>query len=601
MMKLRSLAIVIALLAIFSQVKSDSTNEIMETALLHDFMKSMAQAKFGSMTCDQCLKLNKEMTEFFSAFFLGWKTIMTQVCKILALKTTFTEDGCMTMMGHYIPIVAKAFTRLFVTNKGFLCNFMLDVCEETTIEKIPVGPIIDQIYEGMPEKDEKPPTLRNTYTILQVNDIHIDLDYEPGSIANCKDGLMCCRANKTAKSEPPVLAGYWGATNGTCDIPTHTFDQFIEQIKQFKPDFIMWLGDNENHEIDTIPKEVNVESTKYLAEKLAQFAKDSRFIVSIGNHENSPPDTMDFNNKIQNEWFFKNLTEAFKPLLNEDEQKQISDKGYYTSVIKERNLRIISLFSAPGDSMNMYNLIRSYDVDGQISWLWNTLKTAEENKEDVFITIHIPIGNDFSISLWDEIACALVERYQNNIKAIFSAHTHMDHLTFIGKRTDREQVVKTQYIAPSLTTYTNMNPSFRIYEIDSDTNQIVDYTQYRLDLAKYNGLGPNVTLVWEPVYKFKEQYNVPDMSSKSMQTLKDKFWSDYTSMGPYMANFLTKKFNPEDILDKKLAVKLRCLLYSTSKQALQCLGVLAPFIATSTFPSMFVASLFPAFMKPKFR
>jgi len=48
-----------------------------------------------------------------------------------------------------------------------------------------------------------------------------------------------------------------------------------------------------------------------------------------------------------------------------------------------------------------------------------------------------------------------------------------------------------------------LNPSFRIYEIDSETNEIVDYKQYRLDLLKWNQntTGP---LEWDLAYSFLE-------------------------------------------------------------------------------------------------
>ena len=42
------------------------------------------------------------------------------------------------------------------------------------------------------------------------------------------------------------------------------------------------------------------------------------------------------------------------------------------------------------------------------------------------------------------------------------------------------------FIAPSLTTYGNPSPSYRLYEVDADTNVIVNYEQYRLNMTKWN-------------------------------------------------------------------------------------------------------------------
>ena len=79
------------------------------------------------------------------------------------------------------------------------------------------------------------------------------------------------------------------------------------------------------------------------------------------------------------------------------------------------------------------------------------------------IIMHIPIGHSFTIALWDDVANAIVERYSNNIRGLFSAHTHKDHFYLHRAKQDREKIILTNYVAPSLTTFTNLNPSFRLY------------------------------------------------------------------------------------------------------------------------------------------
>ena len=586
----------IAMSSVTSQISKKPFEQKSED-MLKSFMLTVMRASYGfNFTCDQCQKVEKEATQLISTVLLNWKPLMGTVCKILSQKSQLTEAGCNVLMSKYVPIVEKTFTRLFILNTGLVCSFALEKCADSTIKRLDISPILDQIYEGMPPKKEKTPTLKSTYKILQINDIHIDLQYSPGGIINCKDGLVCCRANKTAIGEPQ-LAGHWGSPRGSCDLPKSTFERFIEIAKEIKPDFIMWLGDNEAHEIDTVDESINLETTTYLSGLLSHLAGHSRFIVSIGNHENIPVDNMDFNDEKKNQWFFKNLTSAYSKLLTQDEQSQISKNGYYTTYFKERNLRVMSLFSAPNDGLNFYNLVRTYDQKGMITWMWKTLKAAEQNNEDVYITIHIPFGNDFSISLFDELTSALVDRFSNNIRAVFSAHTHNDHLTFFGARDDREKVIKTQFISPSMTTWTNLHPSYRIYEVDTDTNEIVDYTQYRLDLDKYNTIGEKATLEWDKVYSFKDLYKVPDLGTTSMQSFKDTFWKDWTTMGPYMYNFHTLTYKKGDIVDRKEAIRLRCALYSKSRDVLNCIGILTPFIAMDILPTLILSNLFPAFMK----
>jgi sphingomyelin phosphodiesterase len=54
-----------------------------------------------------------------------------------------------------------------------------------------------------------------------------------------------------------------------------------------------------------------------------------------------------------------------------------------------------------------------------------------------------------------------------------------------------------------MTTYTNLNPSFRVFEVDSETHTLLNYQQYRLNLTKANSQKANF-LEWELVYDFKK-------------------------------------------------------------------------------------------------
>ena len=52
---------------------------------------------------------------------------------------------------------------------------------------------------------------------------------------------------------------------------------------------------------------------------------------------------------------------------------------------------------------------------------------------------------------------------------------------------DANGVYGVALIAPSVTPYGHMNPSFRLFTMDADTYQLLDYQQYHLNLTKANG------------------------------------------------------------------------------------------------------------------
>ena len=109
---------------------------------------------------------------------------------------------------------------------------------------------------------------------MQVTDIHIDIKYEPGSIANCKE-TMCCRADSIPRdSNNNIAAGFWGSSN-KCDVPIWLVENMFQNIADneevrisfinnhfsfitfsiSKFDIIFWTGDISAHNIWNNTKE----------------------------------------------------------------------------------------------------------------------------------------------------------------------------------------------------------------------------------------------------------------------------------------------------------------------------------------------------------
>jgi hypothetical protein len=65
------------------------------------------------------------------------------------------------------------------------------------------------------------------------------------------------------------------------------------------------------------------------------------------------------------------------------------------------------------------------------------------------------------------------------------------------------------FIAPSLTTFQDYNPSMRIYSYDTNTKKLQNYLQYYTNLTNDN-LSGNVTFSLS--YDFKKTYGQPDLS-----------------------------------------------------------------------------------------
>ena len=80
---------------------------------------------------------------------------------------------------------------------------------------------------------------------------------------------------------------------------------------------------------------------------------------------------------------------------------------------------------------------------------------------------------------WSMRFNALTDRYSYIIRGQFYGHSHTDHIGFFPSIKNISHMTNYFFIAPSLTTYSNKHPEYRIMTVDLDSLQVVDYDQYR--------------------------------------------------------------------------------------------------------------------------
>ncbi len=105
---------------------------------------------------------------------------------------------------------------------------------------------------------------------------------------------------------------------------------------------------------------------------------------------------------------------------------------------------------------------------------------------------------------------ALTERYANIIIGQMYGHLHEDIFTLM--KSHQGQNINVVYTNPSLTTFTYLNPAFRVYSMESSTFKLLDYTQYYLNLEKSN---KEKVPDWQISYNFTDLFQVPSLSVRS--------------------------------------------------------------------------------------
>ena len=449
-----------------------------------------------------CVLCQSALNEFNSILLkYGTQPFFSSVKKIFLYSH---DQFCDTIIEGYGYVLIDGLLDKFIKNH-YLCQ-KLKLCKDTKKYLDPDEYAIKLLYNKPNKKREKIQTEKGKIKILQVSDLHYDLHYSENAITDC--GLpLCCRDK--AKPKEKKKSGYYGHV-GKCDLSKNLFNSFVEKAYEIKPDFIIWTGDNAPHDTwktKKVGQDDTYEVTRIIRDSLDKKFKNKIPIYPLlGNHEIYPND--EFNEKEIN--FYENMAKIYKKYLSKDAYETFRKYGYYTMKHLNTNIRIVAVNCLLCDTWN-YNLINSDKKSTKLmfKWLENVLLEAEKRKEYVYILNHFPLTGSFSLEECTKRYIALFDRFEYTIRGIFSGHTHKDDIGPVYRYFNRKKITNLNYISPSLTPFPNVLPSFRVYEIDSITKEVIDYIQYRFNLDKSN---KEKLPYWYIGYRATEFFKVKDMT-----------------------------------------------------------------------------------------
>lgn len=151
---------------------------------------------------------------------------------------------------------------------------------------------------------------------------------------------------------------------------------------------------------------------------------------------------------------------------------------------------------------------------------------------------HIAPSSADCFTQWSTRFSALIERFSHIIRGQFYGHIHSDSFLIYKSFLSTSETVQSGFIAPSMTTNSHRNPSFRVFEIDSDTKIPVNYYQYRLNLTKANE-DPSQPLHWDIAYDFLSEYGYSDLSLATLDNLRSKILNDKPTFQKVANNYNT--------------------------------------------------------------
>lgn len=492
-------------------------------------------------------------------FRFGWRNVTCRLCEIvfgvvdLALASETNDERVARAIGETCvrlhlseEHVCRDITELF--RDDFIMALRRSLLSPSEACALLVGPTCGKfdIYSPwnvtlpkVPKPPVTPPTPPKAGSpqskILFLTDIHWDQDYVVGSAADCNKPL-CCRKDSGFPTWRHREAGYWG-TYGKCDLPLRTVENMLQNIAAAGPwDWVYWGGDIPAHnvwsqtrsqqlvELQTISRLIH----KYLGANVTVFP-------TVGNHESTPVNSFPppfVHGNRSSSWLYQAMADEWRPWLSEEALKTLRFGGFYTMKIQP-GLRVVSLNMNFCSRENFWLLVNSTDPANQLQWLVHILQASEDKGEKVHIIGHIPPG--LCLSSWSWNYYHIVNRYESTVTGQFFGHTHVDEFQMFYDEATMSRPLGVAFIAPSVTTYINLNPGYRVYYVDGNyttsSRMVLDHETYILNLTEANQKPGTVGIPekdpkWSLLYRATKAYGLASLFPADYDRLIQTFIKD---------------------------------------------------------------------------
>lgn len=462
---------------------------------------------------------------------LGWRNLSCPACKALfaALDAGIEMDAsgeriqrlavtvCVNLRLARVE-VCKEIIRLF--EHDLLTAWLRSVLRPAEICGLLVGPRCGHwdIYSdwnvtlpATPKPPVRPPVPPRpgapTARVLFLTDLHWDRNYTPGSDPACKDPL-CCRGKKLPQGQG---AGYWG-TLSRCDLPLHTLENLLQHLAADGPyDMAYWTGDIPAHDVWQQTREDQLQALKVVTALIQKYLGPLPVYPAVGNHESVPVNAFPppyVPGNQSSAWLYGAMAHAWEQWLPPAALETLRWGGFYTHQVQP-GLRLVSLNMNFCSEANFWLLINSTDPAGQLQWLVNVLQRAEESGEKVHIIGHIPPSHCMHCWSWNYYH--IINRFESTVTGQFFGHTHVDEFELFYDEETLTRPVGIAFVAPSVTTYVNLNPGYRIYHLDGvypgSSYLVLDHETFILNLTEANT--PGAVPHWKRLYGAREAYGLP--------------------------------------------------------------------------------------------
>lgn len=383
---------------------------------------------------------------------------------------------------------------------------------------------------------------RNTFKVLHLSDVHLSLNYSANTPANCL-GLMCCLKdsfqNPLEEALPAPKYGYW-----RCDAPPQLLESAMADCSKMDYAFALFTGDMVDHNPALISRKNTMLEEETTLRTMKNYLPKIPIYPVLGNHDSFPysqepaPNSVFRDRTARHVSFMQKLWNEYGWVTGDSSRKvQLRHGGYATEPLP--GLKVISLNSNYWYRWNFYNYINISDPDmsGTLQFLIDELLDCERRGIKAWLQAHVPPGGVATEALPPQanMLVAILERFNDVISGLFFGHTHHDEFIVMyannATQKSEENALQVVNIGPSITPFSDLNPGWRYYEIDSETFEVMDvitvYADIEPGFRKPWACTPN--LKWEPLFSVREKYGKA-VQWPLDQPLNGKFWHRVSKM-----------------------------------------------------------------------
>ncbi|KAI7820917.1 Metallo-dependent phosphatase-like protein [Gamsiella multidivaricata] len=495
---------VILSLAVASSVYAAPTPvQLEKRGVVLDNLKELFTKAIKSLECGACVAA---LVGAKDVAYLNKSWVLDAAAGLCSEFKIMPKDVCTGLVYTQGPVLVNALMQasLLSGDGKHLCHQVLGACPAQGVSS---GTLT--FPKPKPANVASPTHSGNLVDVLHLSDWHVDNEYVPGAEGDCNRPL-CCRKYADSPATPKRAASTWG--DYKCDSPVKLGQDLLKYVpKVANVSFTILTGDVPPHDVWKQNKEsvVIVEEVAYSTMKAGL---SSKVYPTVGNHETGPTNL--FPTKASGgdiSWLYASLADDWSRWLPADAVNSVKNYGAYT-VSPTPGFRIISLNTNFCYTMNfyLYGHTDDYDPNGELKWLVTQLQAAEDAGERVWIISHVGPSQTDCLQNWSALYYQAVQRYSPHVIAEqFFGHTHYDEFAlYYGPGAKNTQnAIATGWIGPSVTPYTDLNPGFRVYKVDTKSWNVFDAQTYIADLNQAaswdaSGSSPN----WHLEYSARKAY-----------------------------------------------------------------------------------------------